>query len=1089
MTSGRPVQAGAARTSWAHRGWGLVRRHPYFTSLIVLVVAIRVALPYVLRPVLEDQISALLDGHIEVDDVDLSLLRGEVVLEGVRIYQGENDGVVSFATLLANVGWTALASQQVVVEQIHLISPQVRVVRERDGEINLTRLPAPVEAAAQPEEVEPEPEIEEESGGWPAGLTLFALEDATIVFSDRTIENFEDIEFNVELLQVERAAYGGPIYEDDGKITLVAEIAGAPLKIEADFASEVLSATSTGNFHVRDLNVGLGSRYAAQLLGWSDLRGALDVDLDFAAESGDAESPRVALALRDFSIAVEGEGEPALQWDSLDVAIQMADPQERFVRVSEIRLTNPAVRVRPAAEQPLVLLSRMDRAAVAAGEEAAGEEPAAAVAAAREGEADSAGSTSPPAAEDAAAAAAAAREGEADSPALQEGPSANEAETAEGAAEAGPAFDGPEPAAPEAVPAEVAGESAPRWELDKLVIEGARILLEAPETTLDVGVGVELTGLSSEAGDKANLVVEAALAGGTLDVGGEIGIAPASFDGGIELADLSVPTVLAMVSEPRAKILRGGIARTDLDLSILVKEGEDAAAVDATVSGTLGIAGLEVADEDPRRFSFKWEDLDVAIDGIDVRDGVPAADGGRVPIRIASVALKKPAFRGVRLEDGSIALPAELAAGAGAEGEPAAADAPATEETAEVVAAGGEVATESDGAAMPGIELAKVRLTDGSLRIVDRAVRPEAKPGLKTFRLSLDGVRLPQRQIDNLHFKGVGLRGGLLEAKGKLAGEATDIVLTVEKYRLVPYDPYAVTFSGYGIRRGMLSIESKVRLEGDDFDTHTNVVVHQLGLKNTSGTTEFEDQIGVPLSLALALLKDAQGDIKLDVPVSGNSQQTNIGIGGIVAQQLKRILVNALTSPLKLFGAVAGGDQVGDFSAARIALAEGKPALSEKGRAQTEQLAELLRDRPELAVHLDVKNSLGDVRALQAAMLLDELRSRESLEGDFAAIRSYLEARSSGGETELPYHLEPILEEMLSRRRPAKSELEALSASRLEVVRDLMTGELQVRPEQVLVEDQSSRDFVDGPAVVEAELGVVDEGEEDFADDEEESIG
>jgi hypothetical protein len=992
-------------------------------ALVVIVVAVRVALPYVLRPVLEDQISAMLNGRIEVDDIELSLLRGEAVVKGVRIYEGEKDELASFAVLLANIRWTALPFQQAVVEQIHLLSPVVHIVRDRDGEINLTRLPAPLEPASPPEESEPQPETDAGGGGWPAGLTLLALENATITFSDRTIENFDDIEFNVERLQIERAAYGGAIYDGDGKMTLVAEIAGAPLTIEAGFASDILSATSTGNFHVRDLNVGLGSRYAAQLLGWSDLRGALDIDLDFAAESGDAESPRIAIALRDFLIAVEGENEPALQWDSLNVAIQMANPQERFVRVSEVRLTNPVVRVRPAEEQPLSLLSRMDRATAddAAQSDTAGDEPEEA--------------------------------GEATAPDV------------------------------DTVPGVVAGDSAPRWELDELVIEGARILVEVPDKTLDVGVEVGLTGLSSEAGDKAHLIVKTAIEGGTLDVDGEIGIAPVSFDGGIDVADLSLPSLLAVVPEPRAKLLRGGIARTDLDLTLLVKEGEDAPAVDATVSGTVGLSGLDVADDDPQRFSFTWDDLDVAIDGIEVRDGALAAAGAAAPVRIASVALTKPAFRGVRLEDGSIALPAVLGTNT-AEGEAHAASETASQEV-ETVAVIDDGAGAVPAEPMPGIEVAVFRLTDGSLRIVDRAVQPAAKPGLKTFRLDLDGVHMPERRIDKLHFTGVGLRGGQIEAKGSLAGEATDIVLTIEKYRLVPYDPYAVTFSGYGIRRGMLSIESKVRLEGDDFDTHTSVIVHELGLKNTSGTTEFDNQIGVPISLALALLKDTQGDIKLDLPVSGNRQETNVGIAGIVAQQLKRILINALTSPLKLFGAVAGGDEVGEFSAARIAFADGGPGLSEKGRAQAEQLAELLRDRPELAIHLDVVNSLGDIRALQAAILLEELQAHESLEGDFAAIRSYLQARSDGEEAELPYHLEPILDEMLSRRRPRKVDLEMLSSSRVEVVRELMTGEFQVRPEQVIVEEQQRGGFVAGPAVVEAELGVVEEEEENL----DESIG
>lgn len=989
------------------RGWGFLRRHPIWVSLAIVVVAVRLAMPHALRPVLEDQVSALLAGRIEIDDVDLSLLRGEVVLKGVRLLEPDDAEVVSFAALLANVSWSDLLRRNVVLEEIRLTSPVVRVVRDADGALNLTRLAAASESDAAVD-VGPAPESGadpqlDEGAAWPLGLTRLTLEDAKITFSDRSIDNAEEIPFEIELLQVEHIAYGGPVYEDDGTVTLVAAIAGAPLRISAGFASEIVSATSSGTFGIHGLDVGLGSPYAAQLLGWTDLRGALDIEVDFAAAAGAAASPRIAIAVRDFLIAVAGEEDPALQWDALEITVEAADAQQRLATVSEVRLTNPRMRVRPADEQPLVLLARSAR------EEAADDSGTAA-------DSDAAGA-------DTAVADAATQD---------------------------------------------AGELPLRWHLGRLALENARIAVEGADAQrLDVGVDVELTGLSSEPGADARLVVKTAFADGTLDIDGTVTIAPISFAGRIDLANLSLPELLAVIPEPRGRVLRSGVARSGLKLAVKVKDEGEAPAVDASVSGSIGLAGLEVADDDPRRFSFKWEDLAIDIDGIDVRDGVPAADGGRAPLRIASVKLQGPALRGVRMEDGSFALPAELTAGAdGGDGE---AGAPG-----ERPAADGD-----SGAAMPRVELGKLRVSGGSVRLVDRAVQPEGSPGLRTIALALDGVRLPERRIENLQFSAVGLRGGRIDARGAIADDATDIVLSVEKYRLVPYDPYATTFSGYGIRQGMLTVESKVRLQGDDFDSHTSVIVHQLGLKNTAADTEFERQIGVPITLALALLKDARGDIKLDVPVRGNRTATDVGIGGIVTQQLRRILVNALTSPLKLFGVGGGGDAVGNLSAARIPFAEGETALSETGRARATELGVLLRKHPDLAVHLDVRNSLSDVRAMQAKILLAELRAQAKLPDEFATIRDHLEARATGATADLPYHLEPVLDDMLSRQRPPQEEVDALSTSRITVVRELLTGELQVRPEQVLVDEHPGRAAVDGPAIVEAELGVVEEAATD----------
>jgi len=212
-----------------------------------------------------------------------------------------------------------------------------------------------------------------------------------------------------------------------------------------------------------------------------------------------------------------------------------------------------------------------------------------------------------------------------------------------------------------------------------------------------------------------------------------------------------------------------------------------------------------------------------------------------------------------------------------------------------------------------------------------------------------------------------------------------------------------------------------------------------------------------------------------------------VGIAAIAMQQMRRILVNALASPLKLFG-VGSGDDVGDISAVRIGFAEGGTALSPEGRKAAEQLAGLLKERPELAVSLDAKSSDLDVRPMQEAALLEDLRAREDLRDDFGEIRDYLEARAEGEEAELPPYLEPVLEELLAHRRPPQSQTEELARGRVELVRELMVDELQVRPPQVTIEERLGRGVVDGPAVVEAEIGVVDDEDDDPAEDGEDAV-
>ncbi|MBY0280262.1 hypothetical protein K2Z84_33435, partial [Candidatus Binatia bacterium] len=53
--------------------------------VVALVIGVRVALPYVLRRVIETQGETFLAGRVKVANVDLWLLRGAVAVEGVEL--------------------------------------------------------------------------------------------------------------------------------------------------------------------------------------------------------------------------------------------------------------------------------------------------------------------------------------------------------------------------------------------------------------------------------------------------------------------------------------------------------------------------------------------------------------------------------------------------------------------------------------------------------------------------------------------------------------------------------------------------------------------------------------------------------------------------------------------------------------------------------------------------------------------------------------------------------------------------------------------------------------------------------------------
>lgn len=88
------------------------------------------ALPYFLRPVLEEKLSTALSRQVSIDDIDINPCTLSVCIKGVSI--GEKQGkekFVSFDELLVNVQARSLIRRALIVQEVSLKRPKVRITR------------------------------------------------------------------------------------------------------------------------------------------------------------------------------------------------------------------------------------------------------------------------------------------------------------------------------------------------------------------------------------------------------------------------------------------------------------------------------------------------------------------------------------------------------------------------------------------------------------------------------------------------------------------------------------------------------------------------------------------------------------------------------------------------------------------------------------------------------------------------------------------------------------------------------------------------------------------------------------------------
>jgi hypothetical protein len=268
---------------------------------------------------------------------------------------------------------------------------------------------------------------------------------------------------------------------------------------------------------------------------------------------------------------------------------------------------------------------------------------------------------------------------------------------------------------------------------------------------------------------------------------------------------------------------------------------------------------------------------------------------------------------------------------------------------------------------------------------------------------------------------------------------------------LAPIDPYATTYSPYSIADGALTIEMKATASGGKYDVKNDIRLHQFDLAGTEGDSLFEENFGISLSMALALLRDLQGNINLSVPlVVDREGKAQVDVMAVVRSALRRAITGAITSPLKMLGAVAGGKGA-PILPSPVAFRLGRAEPTGKGAESAERLAAFLVSRPAMAVQLSSAATVADERWLHEQALLDDFADENFFERSLAfvtergprqRIRGYLETRRKNKKAKLSAEDTATLDEWLAERPPPTPEqLQTLAEARIAAVETVLREE------------------------------------------------
>jgi uncharacterized protein involved in outer membrane biogenesis len=379
----------------------------------------------------------------------------------------------------------------------------------------------------------------------------------------------------------------------------------------------------------------------------------------------------------------------------------------------------------------------------------------------------------------------------------------------------------------------------------------------------------------------------------------------------------------AYLSENLTVTLAGGTADTRMNL-LLEKKNNN---FTGKFRGKLGVRSFYCLDGDGNDL-LKWESLQID----KITGGI-----GPFALSIDDVSLDNFYSRIEVGKDGTFNLQ-HLVAGEEEKTEQK------KESTAAVPKKGG-AAKSAPAAAHGKIKINSVTLQGGVLAFTDHHLKQEYSSTFYNL-----GGRISGLSSEENRYADVDLRGNLqnlspLRITGKINPLRNDLFIDLKvsfnDIEISPFSPYSGTYLGYTIDKGKLFLNLKYRIEKKKLDSTNEVFIDQLTFGKK---VESDKATNLPVRLAVALLKDRKGEIHLDLPVTGRTDDPHFSVWRVILRILKNLLVKAATSPFALLSSMFGGNQ--DFS--NVTFPYGSSEIQPAEREKLLKLATVLRDRPGL---------------------------------------------------------------------------------------------------------------------------------------------
>ncbi|CAI8727897.1 DUF748 domain-containing protein [Pseudomonas sp. IT-P12] len=443
-----------------------------------------------------------------------------------------------------------------------------------------------------------------------------------------------------------------------------------------------------------------------------------------------------------------------------------------------------------------------------------------------------------------------------------------------------------------------------------------------PAVTLDLNpLNLDLQNFDSLNGSPFTLKLDTGVGKqGRITADGQVNLAPVSAQLKVQTKDIDLRVAQSYINPFIRLELRSGMLGSDLAVNL--KSNEPLA---LSVTGRAQIDQLHTLDTLKTRDFLKWQQ--VVVEGLNYQHGDS--------LSIDKVNLFQPYVRFMINDDRTTNVDDLLIPQPPDSGAKTAAAKPAAGKDKPL-----------------GIHIGGIAINDGSANFADFSLTPNFATAVQQLNGQIGTIDSRQAKPATVDVKGKVDRYAPVTIKGSVNPfdpmAALDIATSFKRVELTTLTPYSGKFAGYRIRKGRLNLDLHYLITKGQLKAENKVVVEQLQLGEK---VDSPDAVSLPLKLAIALLKDVDGKISIELPVTGDLNNPQFSVMPIVWQTLRNLIVKAAAAPFKLIGGLVSGGGSEDLGT--VSFAPGSSELGKDAEGSLIKLSQALKERPTLRLEIE----------------------------------------------------------------------------------------------------------------------------------------